>query len=72
MGFRNGFVVNCAGKSGGLALLWKEDINFEILNFSSNLIHGVLHLDVGDSQKSFITGVYGSLRSRVDLNFGNN
>lgn len=59
LGFRNGFVVNCVGKSGGLVLLWKEDLNFEILNFSLNLIHGVLQLDVGGSLKCFITKVYG-------------
>lgn len=34
MGFDNLFVVDCMGCSGGLALLWNEDVNLEIQNYS--------------------------------------
>lgn len=36
--------MDCVGKSGGLALLWKEEICFEILNFSVYHIHGLVTL----------------------------
>jgi hypothetical protein len=30
LGFHNMFVVDCVGKSGGLALLWESDYDIEI------------------------------------------
>jgi hypothetical protein len=30
LGFSNMFVVDCVGKGGGLALLWKEEMRMEI------------------------------------------
>ncbi|CAM8934187.1 unnamed protein product [Rhodiola kirilowii] len=34
LGFRNSFTVSCRGKSGGLAVLWADDVNLSICNFS--------------------------------------
>lgn len=34
VGLPNCFVVNSVGKRGGLAMLWREDINLESFNFS--------------------------------------
>ncbi|CAM8971158.1 unnamed protein product [Rhodiola kirilowii] len=34
LGFRNCFTVSCRGKSGGLAVLWADDVNLSICNFS--------------------------------------
>lgn len=45
--FKHGLAVDCMGKSGGLVLLWKEDVNFAILSYSSNFVHGVLHMEDG-------------------------
>jgi exonuclease III len=39
IGFANLFVVECIGKSGGLALLWNDEINVEIQNFSRHHIN---------------------------------
>lgn len=39
-GFHNIFVVDCDGKSKGLALLWKDDVNCEVLNYYVNHIYG--------------------------------
>lgn len=39
LGFQNAIVVDCEGKSGGLAILWKKDVCFEVLNFSMHHIH---------------------------------
>jgi hypothetical protein len=34
--------VDCVGKSGGLALLWKEDMEVEIQNFSQRYISTIV------------------------------
>lgn len=36
MGFRNGLDVEFEGRSGGIAFLWKEEIDLVIKNFSKN------------------------------------
>lgn len=30
LGFRNGIAVDCKGKSGGLALLWKDGVDVKV------------------------------------------
>jgi hypothetical protein len=42
LGFEGVFVVDPLGRSGGLALLWKGDVNLEIFNFSRNHINVVV------------------------------
>jgi hypothetical protein len=32
--FKNMFVVDLVGQSGGLALLWSDEVSFEIQNYS--------------------------------------
>lgn len=44
LGFHNTFVVDCVGKGGGLAMLWKENVCFKVLNFSVNYIHGMISI----------------------------
>jgi hypothetical protein len=39
LGSKNVFVVDCVGKSGGLALLWSEDVEVEIKNYSRQHIN---------------------------------
>jgi hypothetical protein len=43
MGFQNFFVVDCVGRSGGLALLWREDLELEIQNYSCRHINAIYH-----------------------------
>ena len=38
MGFFYGLVVPKSNKSGGLAMLWKENINLEIMGYAGNFI----------------------------------
>lgn len=53
-----GVVVDCEGRSGALALLWKHDVDFTIYQYSKYHIHGMLSL--GSREESFwITSVYG-------------
>lgn len=61
LGFHNALGVDCEGMSGGLALLWKDGVDFEILNFSKHHIHDVVHSSAeGDSRpaKCFLIEVY--------------
>ena len=36
LGYFGLFVVDCIGKSGGLALLWNDELTVEIQNFSQH------------------------------------
>lgn len=58
--YQFGLAIDCDGKSGGLALLWKEDFHFKISHYSPNFIHGILNLDIGRDKKCYVIGVYGS------------
>lgn len=66
LGFDNAFVVDCVWRSGVLAILWKKDIDFTLLQFSNNHIHGVISVGMnGESCHDLwqITGVYGQPES---------
>lgn len=61
-GFPNAFVVDCVGKSGGLALLWKDDVDFEVSSYFPNHIHGRNGLGTKGGNwftHYFLIGVYG-------------
>lgn len=57
LGYQGLFVVEPVGRSGGLALLWKEQDQVELLGFSQN------HIDVNiitEQEVSWrLTGLYG-------------
>lgn len=57
MGFDNLFVVDCMGCSGGLALLWNEDVNLEIQNYSFQHINAVVK-DIGRNFQWKLTCFY--------------
>jgi hypothetical protein len=44
LGFDRLFVVDLVGRSGGLALLWKESEGLEIQNFTCRHINAVIKL----------------------------
>ncbi|KAI3906287.1 hypothetical protein MKW92_004050, partial [Papaver armeniacum] len=44
-GYQHYCIVASVGRSGGLWLLWKDEVNIEITSKYSNLIHGIVHLD---------------------------
>jgi hypothetical protein len=61
-GFNSGLFVSCAGlgkeRSGGIALLWNEQLDFSILSYSLNHILG--RVDDFDSGRTwFVSGIYG-------------
>ena len=58
LGFSNGLIVPNQGRSGGLALFWSTDVNFEIKSYSQ------YHIDatITEQDNNFIwrfTGFYG-------------
>jgi hypothetical protein len=58
LGFNNLFTVDCVGKSGGLALLWNEDMGLEIQNYSCRHIHAIVKNPAGGQAWKF-TAFYG-------------
>jgi hypothetical protein len=58
VGFDNLFVVDLVGKSGGLALLWKEEDNLEIYNYTRRHINAVVKDNEGQLFWKLI-GFYG-------------
>jgi hypothetical protein len=58
LGFDGMFQVDPVGKSGGLVLLWKDDKEVEILNFSEGHVSALITLLDGDFSWNF-TGFYG-------------
>ncbi|CAM8905994.1 unnamed protein product [Rhodiola kirilowii] len=55
LGFRNGLSVGCRGQSGGLVLLWEENIDVSVLSFSHNHVDAV----VKDQKEFRLTVFYG-------------
>jgi hypothetical protein len=43
-GFDNAFAVDSRGRSGGLALLWNDELCLEIHNYSWNHINAVVRI----------------------------
>ncbi|XP_059446325.1 uncharacterized protein LOC132177864 [Corylus avellana] len=59
LGFGSVFVVDCVGKSGGLALFWKDDGVVEIQNYSRRHINATIRSEYG-AQPWTLTGFYGN------------
>lgn len=56
------FFVDLIGRGGGIAIMWKEGIDFDILNYSADHIHskirvGALKLPI------LLTSFYGRLET---------
>ncbi|XVE72246.1 hypothetical protein DITRI_Ditri11bG0024200 [Diplodiscus trichospermus] len=51
-------IVDCVGRAGGLALLWKNEMDLEVLNFFRNHIDAVVKGLDGEAPWRF-TGYYG-------------
>jgi exonuclease III len=55
LNFSSSFAVDCIGRSGGLAMIWNDELNLEIQNYSQYHINAV----VQTSTVWKITGFYG-------------
>jgi len=58
LGFDSVFTVDCKGRSGGLILLWKKEIEVEIQNYSRRHINAVIQCSNEDPKWKF-TRFYG-------------
>jgi hypothetical protein len=58
LGFPNMFVVECVGKSGGLALLWETDCEVVIQNFTCRHINAIIQSPMVEEPWKF-TDFYG-------------
>lgn len=63
LGFDNFFVVDPVGRSGGLVLLWKVNVNLEIYNYSRRHINVVVNDGEGYPLWK-LTSFYGHLDGR--------
>jgi exonuclease III len=59
LGFEVVFVVDCIGKSGGLALLWNTESNVIVQNFSRRHINATVY-NVNSGIEWKLTGFYGN------------
>lgn len=62
MGFNSGFVVECVGRSGGLALLWTNDLVVDIENYSRRHINATIRSTKHTGAWKFM-GFYGHLET---------
>ncbi|RHN78278.1 putative endonuclease/exonuclease/phosphatase [Medicago truncatula] len=57
IGFDNHFSVDCIGRSGGLAILWRNSINCSLINYSQNFINMSVQDPIHDNWR--LTAFYG-------------
>lgn len=57
LGYEGVFVVEAQGRSGGLALFWKEKDQAELIGFSQHHIDVTVHIDGMSLWR--LTGIYG-------------
>jgi hypothetical protein len=62
LGLKNMIAVNCVGKSGGLALLWGDELDVEIQNYSRRHVNAKISLPFESATWKF-TGFYGNLEA---------
>lgn len=59
LGFVNCLSVDCSGRSRGLALLWKENINLFVLSYSKSHIDSFIKDVIDHAKDWYLTGAYG-------------
>ncbi|KAG6666594.1 hypothetical protein CIPAW_01G042200 [Carya illinoinensis] len=57
--YENCLAINSEERSGGLALLWRNDVSLDIKNYSKSHIHASIQDSSTDCEPWYFTGVYG-------------
>ena len=60
----NGLIVPSDGKSGGLAMLWKKELNLHIRGYSKNYIDAII-IESSSGFKWRITGFYSQPKTHL-------
>ena len=60
LGFANGVAVDCNGRSGGLALWWREDVSVSVRPWCQYYIDAKINFD---NKTWRFTGIYGEPRT---------
>lgn len=69
LAMKNGLMINPIGLKGGLAILWDEEVDLEIINLSSFHIHTKIN-NTGNPQFWHLTGFYDNPETSKDMNHG--
>ena len=56
--FPNGFGISSGGRRGGIGLLWKDDLEVEVISYNNNLVD-ILVSTVSGGQNFRFSGFYG-------------
>ena len=59
--YRNKLIIKKLDSGGGLALLWKLEVNLDVINFTNN--HVLVKVVEDDGFKWYLTGFYGWLEA---------
>jgi exonuclease III len=70
MGYGGLFVVDPVGRSGGLVLFWRDDVNLEIQNFSRRHINSIIKGEGGLKAIGSLQASMGILIGRKGMNHG--
>lgn len=71
LGYSNVFVVDFDGKSGVLAMLWKDYVHLDIVNYSVKYIYCLAILKSAKGNRNFLCAVtMATLRLFTIMNFG--
>lgn len=63
--------IDCIGSRESLAVLWNENVDFEALSFSKNLIRDRVREDSNNPLFWLLTSVYGHLETKRRMDFWN-
>ena len=67
LGLKFDIAVDCKGKSGGLALLWKEEVEVNIRSYSEGHIDAMIR-DENEGEAWGFTGFYGNPKQEERMN----
>lgn len=65
LGFPNCLAIDSVGKSGGITLLWRANVDLKIVNYSRSHIHAKIVWGGNQQSEGYFTRVYGNLETSL-------